>query len=239
MKTLLLPSAMLLALAANTMFAGSVCPAPYAGNSDGEGVSPGYIADTQISGTQASGTVLNNTGCNDLITFNSNGSINTTFPNANGFYDSGGDDNIVGIINNTSSAITSIVLSSTVQDIFGFDGDGPCATSAGTFTTTSPGYSFVGGENPCVNSIESPSGNTENNYGGPYVTYTGISGSDESGTVNFGNGGIAAGGNTWFGLEGTVDVNLQVGPGTPEPATFSLMGIAVCGLFLMRRIRKV
>jgi hypothetical protein len=236
MKSLLLPGAMFLALAGNTMFAGSisgsVCPAPYTGNSGGEGVSSTYIADTQISGSQATGTVQNNTGCNVLITFNSDGSITSTFPNAAPSYDSGGDDNLIGIVNNTGSAITAINLSSTVYDIFGFDGDGICATTGGLQTTTNPGYTFVGGGNPCVNSTD-PSG-----YGGPYTLATSNSSNDMSGFVTFGNGGIATGGSSWFSLEGPVDVNLTVGPGTPEPATFSLMGIAMCGLFLVRRMRK-
>jgi hypothetical protein len=236
MKNLLLPGAMLLALASNTMFAGtisgSVCPAPYTGSSGGEGVSSTYIADTQISGSQATGTVENNTGCNVLITFGTGGSITSTFPNAAPSYDSGGDDNLIGIVNNSGSTITSITLSSTLYAIFGFDGDGICATTGGLQTTTNPGYTFVGGANPCVNSTD-PSG-----YGGPYTLASATSSNDMSGIVTFGNGGILNSGTSWFSLEGPVDLNLTIGPGTPEPATFSLMGIAMCGLFLVRRIRK-
>ncbi len=233
MKKLLLPSAMLLAFAANTMSAASICPAPYSGSSGGEGVSGTYIADTQISGTQATGTVLNNTGCNVLITFGAGGSITTTFPNAAPSYDSGGDDNLIGILNNSGATITSITLTSATDDIFAFDGDGICGDVNGNQTTTSPGYTFVGGGNPCVNSTD-PSG-----YGGPYTMATATNVNDMTGTVTFGNGGIANGGSSFFSLEGPVDVNLQVGPGVPEPATFSLMGLAMCGLLLVRRIRKV
>jgi len=232
MKKLLLPSALLLAFAANSMFAASICPAPYSGSVDAEGVSSTYITDTQLSGSQATGTVLNNTGCNVLITFNSNGSITTTFPNAAVSYDSGSDDNLIGIQNNTGSAITSINLSSAVDNIFGFDGDGICGSSSGSQTTTSPGYTFVGGGNPCTHSTDI------SGYGGPYVSYTNVSANQESGTVNFGNGGIAPGSGSFFSLEGPVDINLAVTSGVPEPATFSLMGIAVCGLFLIRKIRK-
>ena len=112
MKNFLLPSAMLLAFAANTMSAASICPAPYSGSVGAEGVSSTYIADTQLSGTQATGTVLNDTGCNVLITFGAGGSITTTFPNAAPSYDSGGDDNLIGILNNSGAPITSITLTS-------------------------------------------------------------------------------------------------------------------------------
>ena len=224
MKNFLLPSAMLLAFAANTMSAASICPAPYSGSVGAEGVSSTYIADTQLSGTQATGTVLNDTGCNVLITFGAGGSITTTFPNAAPSYDSGGDDNLIGILNNSGAPITSITLTSATDDIFAFDGDGICGDVNGSQTTTSPGYTFVGGGNPCVNSTD-PSG-----YGGPYTTATATNVNDMTGTISFGNGGIGNGGSSFFSLEGPVDVNLQVGPGTPEPATFSLMGIAMCGL---------
>jgi hypothetical protein len=233
MKKLLLPSAMLLAFAANTMSAASICPAPYSGSSGGEGVSGTYIADTQISGTQATGTVLNNTGCNVLITFGAGGSITTTFPNAAPSYDSGGDDNLIGILNNSGATITSITLTSATDDIFGFDGDGICGDVNGNQTTTSPGYTFVGGGNPCIQSFD-PSG-----YGGPYTLATATNVNDMTGTISFGYGGIVNGASSFFSLEGPVDLNLQVGPGVPEPATFSLMGLAMCGLLLVRRIRKV
>ncbi len=63
---------------------------------------------------------LTNTGCNTLITFNPDGSITTTIPNANPF--DGADDTLVGILNNGPTTISSIALSG--FDIFGFEGDG-------------------------------------------------------------------------------------------------------------------
>jgi len=142
---------------------------------DGESVAGAYTADLTLLGSVVTG----NTGCNDLIVFNSNGSITTTQPNAAGFYDSGGDDNLVGIINNTSSAITSISLSSATSHIFGFDGDGICGA---------PGYTFVEGS-ACTNIIDTSDGT----YGGPWVTFSNIPPNTKSGTVNFANGGIAPG----------------------------------------------
>jgi len=208
-----------------------VCPAPNGGNSGGEGVSGTYESDTTTSG----GVVTGNTGCNVLITFNANGSITTTFPNGAPSYDSGGDDNLVGVINNTSTSLTAINLSSAAYDIFGFDGDGICGNAAltGPATSSAPGYTFVEGF-PCNNITDTSFGT----YGGPYVTYSNINSADTSGTVNFGNGGIASGGSDFFSLEGPVDVDLGVSAaGVPEPGTIVLLGLGCVALARFRRRR--
>ena len=214
----------LFALGAIPMFAASVCPAPNGGDSGGEGVSSLYMTDTVIT----SGVVQNDTGCNVLITFGANGSITTTFPNAAPSYDAGGDDNLIGVVNDTGSPISSINLSSAIDDIFGFDGDGICGPSV---TGATPGYTFVGGGNPCMNIIDTSDGI----YGGPGVTFS--STDLFSGTVSFA-GGIASGGGTaWFSLEGPVDVNLSVAPGVPEPASVALCCAGLAAL-AMRRWRR-
>ncbi len=195
-----------------------VCGILTGGSSDGEGVDSGYTSDL---GGQA------NEGCNVLITFNSNGSITTTAPNANGFYDAGGDDNEVGIINNTGTAISSLALSNAFSDIFGFDGDGPCGTIGGGYTFSSLG--------PNCGTPTDPSG-----YAPQGVTFSGVNIDQTAGTVNFA-GGIAAGGGTaWFGLEGPVSDTLVVGtPGVPEPGSLMMLFSGLAGLACMRRRKLV
>jgi hypothetical protein len=142
---------LMVALGANTAFAATqACGILTGGNVFGTTIAPGYTA--KLLGQD-------NEGCNLLITFNSNGSITTTNPNTNAFYDSGDEDNAVGIINNTGSAITSIHLTSALP-IFNFDGDGICGGS--------PGFMFDPLGPNCAGASE-PKG-----YGPPGVTFTNI-----------------------------------------------------------------
>ena len=195
-------------LAADCALASSVCPVMTGGDAGGGGgVSSAYIADS--SGT--------NGGCNVLITFNGNGSIGTTNPNGAISYDNGGDDILVGIVNNTSHPILSITLTGTTTP-FGFDGDGAC----------DPTWTYAGG-NPC--------GTTTSGYGHQGVTFSGISGDLNTGIIDFASG-IAPGGSNWFSLEGPVSLSLKV---VPEPGSFLLLALGV-GLIgaarpLARRLR--
>jgi hypothetical protein len=224
MKAFLATSTWVLALAASPLFASSICPAANGGSVGGEGVSSTYLADTVV----VAGVVQNNTGCNVLITFGPSGSVTTTFPNAAISYDAGADDNLIGIFNNSGSTITTLTLTSTTTDIFGFENDGICGDTAGAQTTTSPGYTFVGGGNPCTHSTD-PSG-----YGGPFTAMTSTSVNNFIGVVTFGNGGILNGGSSWFALEGPVDVNIVVS-NSPEPMSLGLIGSGLTALYFIRR----
>lgn len=216
-----------MALAGSPVFAQSVCPGVNGGNSGGETPNSIYVGNLTISG----GVVTGNTGCTVLITFGSGGSVATTNPNGAVSYDEGLDDSLVGIVNNSGATITSLALNGgSGFDIFGFDGDGVCGalnTGAGGST---PGYTFVGGGNPC--GLVDSTG-----YGDNGITFAGINTSTyNSGDVVFPGAGLANGATAFFSLEGPVDENLTVGPaGTPEPGSLMLLASGLMGLGLVRR----
>jgi len=144
----------------------------------GRGVSPTYLANQDGRANQ---------GCTILITLNSDGSITTTFPNPAPSYDNGADDNMIGVVNNTSKVITALQLSSTTVPIFGLEDDGVCGLPGWTFSPAGP--------NPNCAIATDPHG-----YGPAGINFTIFN--VNSGVVNFGNGGITPGGHAFFTLEG-------------------------------------
>ncbi|GAA3770024.1 hypothetical protein GCM10022270_33630 [Terriglobus aquaticus] len=148
-------------------------------------------------------------GCDLIITVTDSGTTVTPGPSytlAGGTYD-GSDDTLIGIVNNSSSALSSINLSSST-DIFGFDGDGI------------DGYGAPG------NTMD------DSGYGGPNTYFTNINASFTGGTANFLTPLAAGGGSTYFSLEEALDTStLTAGSGvTPEPNTFVLLGTALAGM---------
>jgi hypothetical protein len=135
----------------------------------------------------------------------------------------GVEDTLVGVLNNSSIAITSLTLTGSL--IFELDGDGIC-----TFTFPGSGYcsaSQIGGTDP-------------QDYYGPTSTFT-ITDLN-SGVVHFTTPIAGGGGSTYFSLEEPPTANLQViVGGAPEPETITMMlgGFAVLALGLRRQRRSV
>ncbi|HEY2362883.1 MAG TPA: hypothetical protein VGK36_17305 [Candidatus Angelobacter sp.] len=177
---LLIFSIVFLMMGANSAFAQTQTCAIITGGTAGagRGVSPTYLANQDGRA---------NEGCTILITLNANGSIATTFPNPAPSYDGGLDDNLIGVVNNTSKTITALQLTSATVPIFGLEDDGVCGLPGWTFSTLGP--------NPNCAIATDPHG-----YGPAGINYTIFNAN--SGIVNFGNGGIAPGGNAFFSLEG-------------------------------------
>src|SRR5882724_11949544 len=132
MKRLLLVfSIVVLTMGANSAFAQTQACAILTGGTAGagRGVSPTYLANQDGRA---------NEGCTILITLNANGSIATTFPNPVPSYDNGLDDNLIGVINNTSKTITALQLTSATVPIFGLEDDGVCGLPGWTFSPLGP-----------------------------------------------------------------------------------------------------
>src|SRR5438270_1245931 len=178
---LLVFSIVVLTMGSNSAFAQTQACAILTGGDAGagRGVSPTYLANQDGRA---------NEGCTILITLNANGSITTTFPNPSPSYDNGLDDNLIGVINNTSKTITALQLTSATVPIFGLEDDGVCGGP--------PGWTFSPlGPNPNCAIATDP-----HHYGPAGINYTIFN--PNSGIVNFGNGGIAPGSNSFFSLEG-------------------------------------
>jgi large repetitive protein len=168
----------------------------------GIGVSPTYLANQDGRA---------NEGCTILITLNANGSITTTFPNPAPSYDQGLDDNLIGVVNNTSKTITALQLTSATVPIFGLEDDGVCGLPGWIFSPLGP--------NPNCAIATDPHG-----YGPAGINFTIFN--NNSGIVNFGNGGIAPGGNAFFSLEGgnLTKIVVVVVPGLAITKQVSVVG---------------
>jgi hypothetical protein len=148
------------------------------------------------------------TSCGTLIVINSGGSVEAVNDPSQGPFD-GIEDTMIGVQNNSGSAVSSIALEGLF--IFGFDGDGIC----NGYTPAPPAC---------------PYGTT--GYEGPGTEFT-ITNSNE-GSVNFVPTGLAAGASTYFSLEEAVTCTgvsggVQCGTATDEQISatggFSFVGV--------------
>ena len=150
-------------------------------------------------------------GCNLTYNFGSNGSITTTGPG--GYFDVGADDALVGVVNNSGHAITSISFAVQPNDIFGFDGDG-IGHYTGVTNSMDTSNGFYGGADA---------------YFTPAAINSGTFAPFGPGTVNFINGGIASGTTGYFSLENPVSIS-HPPVLTPEPSTWAMMVLGFAGL---------
>ena len=113
--------------------------------------------------------------CEILLVVNPDNSVSVLHDGAVGPYD-GGDDTLVGIVNESSSPVQAVTVSGVGTDLAGFDGDGLC-----TF-----------GVNGC------PFGST--GYEGPGTSFHTSPSLPDHAEVDF-TGGLKPGGTAYFSLE--------------------------------------
>ncbi len=154
-----------------------------------------------------------------IITIAANGTASISNGLSTGPYDNS-DDTYIGVVNNqTSATVSTLHLTSSGADIFGFDGDG---IDTGLYL------------NIPNNAMDS------SGYGGPNAYFTVNSLTD--GLVNFITPIAANGGTDYFSLEEPLDTATFTGGGggitngTPEPGTWAMMLIGIAGLGGMLRL---
>lgn len=134
--------------------------------------------------------------CDILLVVNPDQSISVLGDSSVGPYD-GSDDTLVGIVNNSSAAITAVTVSGPNSDLAGFDGDGICTYAAG-----SSGGSGFTGDSYCT--AQQKAGSDPGDYAGPGTSFTLDPNSQDDVEVDFTGNGLAAGNSTYFSLEGAL-----------------------------------
>jgi hypothetical protein len=123
-------------------------------------------------------------GCEILLTVNANGTVSVQGDSSAGTFD-GSDDTLIGIINNSATAVKAVTVSGPGSDLSGFDGDGICSGDYGSWN----------GSAGC------PYGPT--GYEGPGTSFVTDPSLPDSAEVDF-TGGLAPSGKAYFSLEGAL-----------------------------------
>jgi hypothetical protein len=137
--------------------------------------------------------------CDILLVVNSDQTITVTGNSSIGPYD-GSDDTLVGIVNNSNSAISAITVSGSGSGLAGFDGDGICTYATGG-TVGGSGSGFVG-DRYC--DAQQLAGTDPEDYSGPDNSFTLDPNSKDDVEVDFSGKGLTAGATSYFSLEGAL-----------------------------------
>jgi hypothetical protein len=142
------------------------------------GAAPATATITECPGIGAS------PGCEILLVVNADNTVSVQGDPSVGPFD-GNDDTLVGIINNSTTAVKAVTVSGPSSGLSGFDGDGIC----------SGGYGSWNGSSGC------PYGKT--GYEGPGTSFVTSQSLPDSAEVDFA-AGLAPGGKAYFSLEGAL-----------------------------------
>jgi len=179
-------------------------------------------------------------GCNEIITLNPNGTMTVSEGAYPGTAYDGADDQIVGVINNTTSPAFTIGI--TGPGIGDFDGDGPWANQIGGYGSLTGCMTRGVQINPCLmpTVVAATGAGTDlgdpTPYSGPDNIFTNFA-SLNSVTVTFASP-LAPGSSTYFGLEEapTIPPSITIHP-TPEPSSMALLCSALLAAYGFRRAR--
>ncbi len=216
-------AAMALALAGATAAVAQASAAPRAPEHHTASVrhqdAPGFPGTSTTAPFNECPAVGGDTSCSLLVDVTGSG---TQFlqDTSQGPYD-GADDTLVGIVNQSSSPIFGVTITSQVQPpIFQFDGDGICTYATGGLVGIGGGFT---GDSYC--STAQLNGTDPGDYEGPINTFGNINSTQTTGTVVFPAPGLAPGASTYFSLENTPTAAQLSGGGTlSTPPGYDLAG---------------
>ena len=169
-------------------------------------LSASYASATNVCPT----TAYTNTDCGFVLTIGPGGTVTGVFVAGASPYD-GSDDALVGVVNNSGATFTGSIHLSGSGDgggIFAFEGDGICLYTSDSYCSTAA-----------------------TGYEGPLNTFANLSADGTSGDVVI--TGLAAGGTTFFSLEGSpasIADSGGIGASAPEPGSLMLLGTGLAGL---------
>jgi hypothetical protein len=200
--------------------------------------------ETPWAATICPGVGIIGAGCNEIITLNANGTVTISEGAYPGTPYDGSDDQIVGVVNNTTKPAFGVVI--TGPGIGEFDGDGPWSYQIGGYGSDT-GCMTAGTQiNPCLTpSVVAATGagsdfGDPSDYSGPNNIFSDFA-SLNSVTDTFASP-LAPGGSTYFGLEEapTIPPSIIPHPTTAEPSSIALMGSALLGAYgFLRRRQKI